>query len=53
MDINSKGKNMKKIIDVIVNSFKIVFSKKSEKVNTDKVIEPKVKRLTYTKRTDI
>jgi predicted nucleic-acid-binding Zn-ribbon protein len=53
MDINSKGKNMKKIIDIIVNSFKTIFNKKSRKSETEEVIEPKVKRLTYSKRTDI
>jgi hypothetical protein len=52
MDINSKGKNMKKIIDIIVNFFKSIFSKKSKKIETEESIEPEVKRLTYTKRTD-
>ncbi len=43
---------MKEIIDIIVNFLKSIFCKKSKKIETEEIIEPKVKRLTYTKRTD-
>ena len=48
MDDISKRINMKKIIEKIVNFFKLKF----KKIKTEDVITPEVKRLTYSKRTD-
>jgi|694.fasta_scaffold00096_68 hypothetical protein len=50
MDINTKQNSMKKIKEIFVNFFKLIF--KSKKIKSDVVIKPEVNRLTYTKRTD-
>jgi len=43
---------MKKIKEIFVNFFKLIFKFKTKKVKSEEIIEPEVKRLTYTKRTD-
>ena len=48
MDDISKRINMKKIIEKIVNFFKLKF----KKIKTEDVITSEIKRLTYSKRTD-
>jgi hypothetical protein len=48
MDVNSEQSNMKKILEKIISFFKF----KTKKVKSEEIIEPEVKRLTYTKRTD-
>jgi len=52
MDVNSKQSSMRKIIDKIMIFFKSIFKLKTKKVKSKEIIEPEVKRLTYTKRTD-
>jgi hypothetical protein len=51
MDIIPKKSNMRKIIEKILYFFKLKIKKESPKI--EEVIEPQIKRLTYTKRTDI
>jgi hypothetical protein len=51
MDIIPKKNSMRKIIDKILYFFKLKIKKESPKI--EEVIEPQIKRLTYTKRTDI
>jgi hypothetical protein len=46
-----KKNSMRKIIDKILYFFKLKIKKESPKI--EEVIEPQIKRLTYTKRTDI
>jgi hypothetical protein len=41
---------MKKIKEIFVNFFKLIF--KPKKIKSDVVIKPEINRLTYTKRTD-
>ncbi len=53
MDVNSKQSNMKKILEKVINFFKSIFKFKPKKVKPEEITELKVKRLTYTKRTDI
>lgn len=43
---------MKKIKEMFVNLFNLIFKFKTKKNKSEEIIEPKVKRLTYTKRTD-
>jgi hypothetical protein len=46
-------KTFKIILNKIINFFKSLFkSKPKEDIKNDEPIEPKIKRLTYTKRTD-
>jgi len=51
MNIITKKSSMRKIIDKILYFFKLKIKKESPKL--EEVIEPQIKRLTYTKRTDI
>lgn len=53
MDVNSKQSSMRKIIDNIIIFFKSIFKFKIKKIKSEEITEPEVKRLTYTKRTDI
>jgi hypothetical protein len=51
MGIIPKRSNMRKIIDKILFLFKLKIKKESPKI--EGIIEPQIKRLSYTKRTDI
>lgn len=50
MDVNSKQSNMKKILEKIISFFKLKIKKESPKI--EEVVQPQIKRLSYTKRTD-
>jgi len=51
MVIIPKIRNMKKILEKIISFFKLKIKKESPKI--EEVVQPKIKRLSYTKRTDI
>ncbi len=51
MGIIPKKSTMRKIMDKILYFFKLKIKEESPKI--EEVIQPKIKRLSYTKRTDI